>query len=304
MYSTICGDGCCAPSNHGWPTQCGSSWKLALQKKAPKRHPCCLEKGATQDHQNGARCCLHGDGVNCSSPGQDAPCCLLLSTKSSHNKSRSHDPHAVCQRNSCVAYVPCAPGVERGVLCNSLDQTVCCLREGRPSVHDPCQHSAADCSTQYTPCHAADRLGIDCASRSGRSVCCLPAGKEAGSCRQSDCVAYHAEQTRMFVVAAALSIVVIGLLLVLCRRCYKRLRTCYGRFKERVDNLVAPLLLPSGDVASASPLIDHPYRVLLAISCQSYHDSEHYPPLKTPHADAEVISQECHSMGYDEVDGF
>ena len=298
VHSTICGDGCCVPSNHGSPTQCGSSWKLALQNKKPKRHPCCLLKGATQDHQNGARCCLHGDGVNCSS-GKEEPCCLLLSTKSIHNKSQSHDPHAVCQRNSCRAYVPCPRS--RGVLCSSPDQTVCCLREDKPSTHDPCQLSAADCSGRYAPCRASDEQGIDCASTSGQSVCCLTAGKEAGSCRRLDCAAYHSEQRRMLVITVASSILAAGLLFLMCRRSYRRLRICYGSFKTRVDNLVSPLLLPSGEIASASPAINHPYRVLLAISGQAYHDSVNYPQLQTPHRDAEMLMQECQTMGYDEV---
>ncbi|CAE7777783.1 unnamed protein product [Symbiodinium sp. CCMP2456] len=299
VWPVICGDGCCVPSDHGWPTQCGASWKLPLQGSAPTRHPCCLPKGATQDRQNGARCCLHGDGVDCSSPGQDEPCCLLPSTKVSHNKSFSHDPHAVCQRNSCVAYVPCA-GTGRGVLCSSLDKFVCCLREGSPSAHDPCQLSVADCSTHYSPCRVTDQQGIDCASHSGKSICCLSEGKEAGSCRrsESECAAYHRQQTRMAVIAVVSSVAAIVLLLELCWRCYKRLRLCYRSF---MDNLVSPLLLPSGDIASVSPLIDHPYRVLLAISCEAYYDTANYPRLTTPHADADVLAQECQSMGYDEV---
>ena len=68
-----------------------------------------------------------------------------------------------------------------------------------------------------------------------------------------------------------------------------------------MDNLVSPLLLPSGDVASVSPLIDHPRRVLLAISCEAYYDTAYYSRLTTPHADADVLAQECQSMGYDEV---
>ncbi|CAE7480425.1 unnamed protein product [Symbiodinium sp. CCMP2592] len=264
----------------------------------------CLPKGATQDRQSGARCCLHGDGVDCSWPGQDEPrpCCLLPSTKVTHNKSFSHDPHAVCQRNSCVAYVPCA-GTGRGVLCSSLDKLVCCLRESSPSAHDPCQLSDADCTARYSPCRVTDQQGIDCASHSGKSICCLSEGKEAGSCRrsESECAAYYWQQTRMVVMAVASSVAAIVLLLALCWRCYKHLRFCYRSLMGNLGNLVSPLLLPSGDIASASPLIDHPRRVLVAISCEAYSDTPFYPRLTTPHADAEVLAQQCQSMGYDEV---
>ena len=144
--------------------------------------------GATQDHQNGARCCLHGDGVNCTSPGQDAPCCLLASTTDLHNKSRSSDPHATCQRNTCLAYSPCPAGsAGRGVTCglhgevfeSPNQQKVCCLKEARPSTNDPCQVNSDDCKLRYKPCHQSDSLGTNCASLSGKSTCCMQERREA-----------------------------------------------------------------------------------------------------------------------------
>lgn len=47
-FPTICGEGCCTPSNHGAVRQCGSSWPLPVANKTGtfKREPCCLEKGA------------------------------------------------------------------------------------------------------------------------------------------------------------------------------------------------------------------------------------------------------------------
>lgn len=142
--------------------------------------------------------------MNCSSP-EGAPCCLLQSTTSVHNKNRSSDPHAICQRNSCKAFSPCpANGAGRGVLCGSSDyvfqsqsqQKVCCLNDTKPSVNDPCQVDSNDCKVRYKPCHLADQLGIDCASASGKSVCCLPRGIEVGSCRRSEtgCAAWKREQ--------------------------------------------------------------------------------------------------------------
>ncbi|CAK9028944.1 unnamed protein product [Durusdinium trenchii] len=226
-WATICGDGCCKPSNHGTQNQCGSSWPLGLKGGKLKRHPCCLLKGASQDHQNGARCCFHGDGVNCSSPKQE-PCCLLASTTTTH-KNQSTDPHAVCQRKTCAAYIPCQ--ASRGVNCESRSKTVCCLKATQPSISDPCQISVEDCNSRYMACNAGDQLGIDCSSR-------------------------------------------------------------------LTDPLRASLLLPGARV-SLAPVIEHPRRILLAISCQGYQNG--YGVLETPHGDADLLAGACESMGYEVI---
>lgn len=291
IFPTICGDGCCKPSNHGAQLQCGSSWPLPLQKQKARRHPCCLLKGVSQDHQNGARCCLHGDGVNCSA--NQEPCCLLPSTGPTHNKSRSSDPHADCQRNSCAAYIPCAT---RGVDCSSKKKSVCCLKSLQPSIHDACQVSLQDCS-RYVECNDGDQFGVDCSSP-GWSVCCLPAGKETGVCRRGDCGAYKTEQSMKLWGGVSTLFVVTMILVVFARSRYRRLLDCYRSLMDRLDRRA--LLLPTGEV-SLVPLVDHPRRVLLAISCQDYLD---YAPLGTAHSDGTMLAEECRAMGYDEAPRF
>ena len=295
-WGTICGDGCCKPSNHGAQLQCGSSWPLPLKRGKARRHPCCILKGASQDHQTGARCCLHGDGVNCSSPREE-PCCLLTSTGSTHNKSRSADPHAVCQRNSCVAYVPCQTA--RGVNCKSRKHTVCCMREYQPSIHDPCQPSLQDCSNRYMACNIADELGIDCSSTI-KGVCCLPAGKETATCRRRDCEAYQKEQTLSLWLKVLSVMFVAAILVIVCMLCYQRLRRCFRSLTYRLEHLRPLLLLSSGELALTAPLVEHPKRVLLAIFCHNYRD-ETYGQLGTPPGDADLIAQGCEGIGYDKA---
>jgi len=295
-WGTICGDGCCKPSNHGAQLQCGSSWPLPLRGGKARRHPCCILKGATQDHQIGARCCLHGDGLNCSSPQQE-PCCLLPSTGAMHNKSRSADPHAVCQRISCAAYVPCQTA--RGVDCSSRKHTVCCLKGYQPSIHDPCQASVQDCSNRYVACNTADELGIDCSSTI-KGVCCLPAGKDTATCRRGDCEAYKKDQTISFWRNVSLGCIAAIVLLVVCKVCYQRFRRWYRTLIDHFEHLRPSLLLSSGELASTVPLVEHPKRVLLAIFCQNYRDTT-YGQLRTPSSDADLIAEGCDSIGYDKV---
>eukprot|EP00435_Cladocopium_sp_Y103_P052244 s2366_g16.t1 len=308
VSSTICGDGCCTPSNHGGQRQCGASWPMPVpNKKGMERRKCCLEKGAVQDHQNGARCCLHGDGVNCTSPGQDAPCCLLSSTTVLHNKSRSSDPHAPCQRNTCLAYIPCPAGsAGQGVTCglhgavftSPNQQKVCCLKEAKPSANDPCQVNSEDCRLRYKPCHQADSLGTNCASPSGKSTCCLQEGREAGSCRR-DCSSWQREQAERQTVVISIFVVGVGLCILLGLLFFKKLRGCYRHFLRRVDNgRGGSLLMASSEVTRVVPLRDHECRVLLSIACQRY---VHYPPLTAPYGDASMLAAECQELGYDQV---
>lgn len=267
--------------------------------------------GASQDHQFGARCCLHGDGVDCTSPGQSSPCCRLQSTTTVQNTSRSADPHAFCQRrkSSCAAFIPCG-GIGVGVTCgangvkfqSANQQKVCCLAESRPSARDPCQLNSNDCNQRYEPCHADDDIGVDCASLSGKSKCCLPSKKEVGSCRK-DCHGWNQEQTNRLLLriggigTCVVALATIGWLL------YKKLRLCWQHLLSRVGRARENLnlwLLAGEQLSHLEPLVDHERRVLLTIYCQYAH-SDHHQKLETPRADSEMLASECQELGYNKA---
>jgi len=289
VSGTLCGEGCCSPSDHGGLHKCGRSLYVTT---TGSREACCMPDGAAQDRQTHARCCIHGAGVNCTSPRRNDSCCLLESTK--QKRTGSSDPHAACQRLSCKAFVPC-PG-ETGVLCSSLDRKVCCLKDREPSVHDPCQRSRQDCDGggRYVPCGSSDALGIDCSSRSGTSVCCLPGGRETRECRRLDCSSFRRERLRGAIV---LPLAAIALLLCACRR---RLKSLWQRWRASLASggRGGQLLLPSGSVLLASPLIIHPRRIVLNITCQRY---LHYDELGTAYRDGDELRDVFYHLAYDHV---
>ena len=77
VSSTVCGDGCCKPSNHGGQMQCGSSWPMPVRgKKGLKRRPCCLEKGL-----------VWGQHRRCSSQGNISNAFYIISRSSSADQA-------------------------------------------------------------------------------------------------------------------------------------------------------------------------------------------------------------------------
>lgn len=54
VAATLCGDGCCSPSEHGTIYKCGRSWPAKHASSARKE--CCVPEGTPQEQQNRLGC--------------------------------------------------------------------------------------------------------------------------------------------------------------------------------------------------------------------------------------------------------